>query len=115
MKNQWLNNGLKESALQTAIWSVLKTKQRLLRYPHGFKSQFYNLSKILTPVLAWGFFGPDEGLNQLMTFFKDQTLGFIRDLYSFQHVRYTVLEDLSEDIMKLARKNFEATCNYPTN
>ena len=31
MKNRWLSNGFKETALQTAIWSVLKAKRRLLR------------------------------------------------------------------------------------
>ena len=37
--------------------SVLKAKRRLLKYPDGFKAQFYTLSEIVTPVLAWGFFG----------------------------------------------------------
>ena len=31
MNNRWLSNGFKETALQTAIWSVLKAKRRLLR------------------------------------------------------------------------------------
>ena len=92
------------------IRSVLKAKRRLLKYPDGFKAQFYTLSEIVTPVLAWGFFGkyafnyrqndfppqrpsslsisgPDENLNTLMHFFKDQMLGYVRDLFSFQIVR----------------------------
>ncbi len=36
------------------------------------QARFYNLSEILTPTLAWGFFGPDENLNALMGYFKDQ-------------------------------------------
>ena len=40
--------------------------------PNGFKAQFYTLSEILTPTLAWGFFGPDERLNTLMNYFKEQ-------------------------------------------
>ena len=28
-----------------------------MKYPDGFKAQFYTLSEIVTPVLAWGFFG----------------------------------------------------------
>ena len=83
MRNRWLSNGFKETALQTAIWSVLATKRRLLHYPNGFKALFYTVSEILLPCLAWGFFGPDEELNQLMNFFKEQVLSFIRDLYSF--------------------------------
>merc|ERR1712223_751871 len=46
MNNRWLSNGFKETALQTAIWSVLKAKRRLLRHSDGFKAQFYNLSEI---------------------------------------------------------------------
>ncbi len=57
MKNRWLSDGFKESALHTAIWSVLKAKRRLLITPDGFKAQFYNISEIVAPVLAWGFFG----------------------------------------------------------
>ena len=37
--------------------SVLTAKRRLLKYPDGFKAQFYTISEIVTPVLAWGFFG----------------------------------------------------------
>ena len=46
----------------------------ILQVPNGFKAQFYNMSEILTPVLAWGFFGPDEQLNTLMNYFKDQVM-----------------------------------------
>ena len=98
--------------LNLDIRSVLKAKRRLLKYPDGFKAQFYTLSEIVTPVLAWGFFGkvaltlrlyntfaiktingvffrsgPDENLNTLMNFFKDQMLGYVRDLFSFHIVR----------------------------
>ena len=44
MKNRWLSNSFKESALQTAIWSVFQAKRRLLQYPDGFKAKFYNVS-----------------------------------------------------------------------
>lgn len=108
MKNRWLSDGFKESALHTAIWSVLKAKRRLLKYPDGFKAQFYTLSEIVTPVLAWGFFGPDENLNTLMHFFKDQMLGYVRDLYSFQIVRYTDLDSVIEDVVRLSRQRLES-------
>jgi len=108
MKNRWLSDGFKESALHTAIWSVLKAKRRLLKYPDGFKAQFYTLSEIVTPVLAWGFFGPDENLNTMMHFFKDQMLGYVRDLFSFQIVRYTDLDSVIEDVVRLSRQRLES-------
>ncbi|XP_040584025.1 mitoguardin [Lepeophtheirus salmonis] len=108
MQNRWLSNGFKESALSTAIWSVLKAKKRLLKYPNGFKAQFYKVSEIITPLFAWGFFGPDEELNSLMHFFKDSSLGFIRDLYDFNKVCYQDVETMSQDITNLARNNFDS-------
>jgi hypothetical protein len=45
MKNGWLTNGFKETALHTAIWSVLKAKRRMLKHSHGFKAQ---VTKIIT-------------------------------------------------------------------
>jgi hypothetical protein len=109
MQNRWLSNGFKETALSTAIWSVLKAKRRLLRYPDGFKAQFYNISEIIIPTFAWGFFGPDENMNALMSYFKEQCLGFIQGLYDSTSVRYTNIEDLSYDIMAMAKNKFEQT------
>lgn len=108
MKNRWLSDSFKEGALHTAIWSVLKAKRRLLQVPNGFKAQFYNLSEILTPTLAWGFFGPDEQLNNLMMYFKNQVLDFIHDMYNFQLVRFSSVEELSLDIMGLAVRRFDS-------
>jgi len=109
MKNRWLSNGFKEGALQTAVWSVIAAKRRLLKNTSGFKSRFYNISEVLLPILAWGFFGPDEDINAIMNFFKEQVLSFIRDLYDFDHIRYSSVDILSEDIMNLARSRVEAT------
>lgn len=112
MNNRWLSNGFKETALQTAIWSVLKAKRKLLRYPDGFKAQFYNLSEILIPTLAWGFFGPDENMNILMSYFRDQVMDFIKGLYDSSSVRFTTIEELSHDIMDLAKTKFEQTIKH---
>ena len=112
MNNRWLSNGFKETALQTAIWSVLKAKRRLLRHSDGFKAQFYNLSEIIMPTLAWGFFGPDENMNTLMCYFRDQVLDFIKGLYDSQCVRFTSIDDLSNDIMTLAKLKFGQTINH---
>ena len=70
VQNRWLSNGFKESALCTAVWSVLKAKRRLLKYQDGFLAHFYNISEHLSPMLAWGFLGPNQALNDLCTFFK---------------------------------------------
>ena len=59
-----------ESALSTAVWSVLKAKRRMLQYSDGFLAHFYDLAEHLSPVLAWGFLGPADELNQVCLFFK---------------------------------------------
>ena len=51
---------------------VVQAKRRLLQSPNGFKSKFYNVSEILTPSLAWAFFGPDQELASLANEFKEQ-------------------------------------------
>ena len=50
--------------------------------------------------MAWGFFGPDEHLREVCHYFREQTLGFINDIFSFQKSRYTTVEELSEDILQ---------------
>lgn len=107
MKNRWLSNSFKESALHTAIWSVFQAKRRLLQFPNGFKARFYNVSEILTPTLAWAFFGPDEHLCHLMNEFKEQVLGFLRDIFSFGKVDFSDVLSLSESVMRLARARLD--------
>ncbi|XP_076030639.1 mitoguardin isoform X2 [Oratosquilla oratoria] len=107
VQNRWLSNGFKESALATAVWSVLKAKRRMLRYQDGFVAHFYDVSEHLSPVLAWGFLGPDADLKELCAFFKDQILGLMQEMFSFTAVRYSCVEDLSEDILQLTRQRFE--------
>ncbi|XP_045188727.1 mitoguardin-like [Mercenaria mercenaria] len=105
--NRWLSNGFKETALSTAVWSVLKAKRRLLKYPNGFINHFYNISESVSPVLAWGFLGPESKLKDICSYFKEIVLGFIRDMFSFEKARYTGIEELSEDIVKLAKLRME--------
>ncbi|KAH3797097.1 mitoguardin-like [Dreissena polymorpha] len=102
VNNRWLSNGFKETALSTAVWSVLKAKRRLLKFSDGFISRFYNISESVSPVLAWGFLGPDSKMKDLCYYFKDVVLGLIRDMFSFEKARYTSLEALSSDILLLA-------------
>ena len=107
MKNRWLSNSFKETALQTAIWSVFQAKRRLLHFPNGFKARFYNVSEILTPTLAWAFFGPDEELSAMVNEFKEQVLGFLRDIFSFHSADFKSVESLSVSVMSLARARLE--------
>jgi hypothetical protein len=61
---------VQETALSTAVWSVLKTKRRWLQYSDGFVAHFYDLSEHIMPTLAWGFLGPPTDLQDLCIFFK---------------------------------------------
>jgi hypothetical protein len=54
IQNSWLSQSFKETALATAVWSVLKAKRKLLKYPDGFITRFYSITEYLVPVLAWG-------------------------------------------------------------
>ncbi|XP_013182868.2 mitoguardin isoform X2 [Amyelois transitella] len=103
VRNRWLSDGFKESALTTAVWSVIKAKRRYLQYPDGFMAHFYSISEHLLPVLVWGFLGPRERLRDVCQTFQSEIVGFITDLFSFQKCRYTNVEDLSVDIMQHAK------------
>ncbi|KAG6457570.1 hypothetical protein O3G_MSEX010381 [Manduca sexta] len=103
VRNRWLSDGFKESALTTAVWSVIKAKRRYLQYPDGFMAHFYSISEHLLPVLVWGFLGPQERLRDVCESFQAEIVGFITDLFSFEKCRYTTVEDLSADIMQHAR------------
>ncbi|XP_040463633.1 mitoguardin 2 isoform X1 [Falco naumanni] len=70
LRNRWLSDSFKETALATACWSVLKAKRRLLMVPDGFISHFYSVSEHVSPVLAFGFLGPKQQLSEVCSFFK---------------------------------------------
>lgn len=99
INNRFLSNNFKETALTTAVWSVLKAKKRMLKFPNGFMSHFYCVTEQLSPLMVWGFFGPDEDLKEVCTYFKEQMVGFMIDMYNFQKMRYTTVEELAEDIL----------------
>ena len=42
----------------------------LFQFPKGFISHFYGVSEHISPLLVWGFLGPDDSLNDLCNFFK---------------------------------------------
>lgn len=100
VQNRFLSNGFKETALTTAVWSVLRAKKQMLKFPDGFMAHFYVISEQLSPLMAWGFFGPNEHLRDICHYFRDQILEFLDDIFSFQNSRYTTIEELSEDVLK---------------
>lgn len=81
------------------MWSVLKAKKRLLKFPDGFMAHFYLISEQISPLMAWGFFGADENLKDICQYFRQQMLEFMADIFNFQKVRYTTVEELSADIL----------------
>lgn len=111
VQNRWLSNGFKETALTTAVWSVLKAKRKMLKFPNGFMAHFYTISEQLSPLLAWGFLGPDESLKETCTFFKEQVMGFLADIFNFHKCKFSNLEELANDVMEHLKKRVETICH----
>jgi hypothetical protein len=42
----------------------------MLKFPYGFMSHFYAISEQMSPMMAWGFLGPDDNLRDVCQFFK---------------------------------------------
>lgn len=102
--------------MTTAVWSVLKAKKRFLKveYREGFMAHFYVISEQISPLMAWGFFGTDENLKDICQYFRQEMLDFMSDIYDYSKVRYTVVEELSEDILKLMQSSMPVALNMPT-
>ncbi|KAM5298537.1 mitoguardin 2 [Ctenodactylus gundi] len=112
LRNRWLSDSFKETALATACWSVLKAKRRLLMVPDGFISHFYSVSEHVSPVLAFGFLGPKPQLTDVCAFFKHQIVQYLRDMFDLDNVRYTSVPALAEDILQLSRRRSEILLGY---
>ncbi|XP_048469372.1 mitoguardin 2 [Rhincodon typus] len=112
LRNRWLSDSFKETALATACWSVLKAKRRLLQVPDGFISHFYSISEHVSPVLAWGFLGPKQHLCEVCTIFKQQILQYLKDMFDLDKVRYTTVNSLADDIVQLSRRRSEILLGY---
>lgn len=107
INNSWLSTRIKQTALSTAIWTVIKSKKRMLQNPDGFYSRFYDLSMHLTPLLAWGFLGPVKELNEICFSFKDNMLGFMKDIFCSNTVSYKSVQTLADDIFRVAKTRKE--------
>ncbi|OCT65411.1 hypothetical protein XELAEV_18041651mg [Xenopus laevis] len=112
LRNRWLSDSFKETALATACWSVLKAKRRLLMVSDGFISHFYSVSEHVSPVLAFGFLGPKEHLTEVCNFFKNQIVQYLKDMFDLDKVRYTTIQSLAEDILHLSRRRSDILLGY---
>lgn len=112
LRNRWLSDSFKETALATACWSVLKAKRRLLMVPDGFISHFYAISEHVSPVLAFGFLGPRQHLSEVCTIFKQQIVQYLKDMFDHDKVRFTSSNCLAEDILNLSHRRSEILLGY---
>lgn len=79
-------------------------------------AHFYVISEQISPLMAWGFFGPDENLRNVCHYFKEQTMEFLTDIFNCQKCNYETVEDLSADIfeeMKSKVNNIKLKINLP--
>ncbi|CAF97126.1 unnamed protein product, partial [Tetraodon nigroviridis] len=112
LRNRWLSDSFKETALATACWSVLKAKRRLLMVPDGFISHFYVISEHVSPVLAFGFLGPKQHLTEVCTIFKQQIVQYLKDMFDHDKVRFSSAQSLAEDILNLSHRRSEILLGY---
>ncbi|CAL8384433.1 mitoguardin 2 [Gadus morhua] len=112
LRNRWLSESFKETALATACWSVLKAKRRLLMVPDGFISHFYAISEHVSPVLAFGFLGPRQQLREVCTIFKQQIVQYLKDMFDHDKVRFTSAPCLAQDILSLSHRRSDILLGY---
>uniref|UniRef100_A0A8C1P934 Mitoguardin 2 n=1 Tax=Cyprinus carpio TaxID=7962 RepID=A0A8C1P934_CYPCA len=112
LRNRWLSDSFKETALATACWSVLKAKRRLLMVPDGFIAHFYAISEHVSPVLAFGFLGPRQHLSEVCTTFKQQIVQYLKDMFDHDKMRFTSVQSLAEDILSLSHRRADILVGY---
>lgn len=106
-QNSWISSGFRETALRTAVMTLLKMKRSKLMYEKGFFANFYNILDYILPVLIWGFLGSDQNLNFKCTLIKTTLLNAVKDYFNFDCTRYTNLKDLSSDILRITNDYYE--------
>ncbi|XP_073449809.1 mitoguardin 1 [Aquarana catesbeiana] len=112
VKNRWLNSSFKETAVTSSCWSVLKQKKQQMKVSDGFFAHFYAVCEHISPVLAWGFLGPKNSLNDLCCFYKAQVLHFLKDIFDLEKVCYSNVEILMEDILQCLQHRIELIETY---
>ncbi|KAM3841920.1 mitoguardin 1 isoform 3-T6 [Vipera latastei] len=123
--DQWIHTEMELAAygaVASSCWSVLKQKKQQMKVPDGFFAHFYAVCEHISPVLAWGFLGPRNSLNELCSYFKNQILYFLKDIFDFEKVRYSSVDNLAEDLLQLLIRHTNlllvyfgvSGCQHPT-
>ncbi|XP_065916627.1 mitoguardin 2-like [Dysidea avara] len=107
MQNKWLTDGMKQSALSTAVWSISKAKRSLLQKKDGFMSRFYLIGETMGPALVWGFLGTDQIFTSKCQKFKDKIVQFVKSLFSLEKMQYVSREQFTVEVSQLARNTCE--------
>lgn len=94
-------------AVGTAFWSILAGKRQMLRYDEGFLAHFYSISEHVSPVLVWGFLGPEGSLRSTCNYFREQVIEFLVDTFNFFKVRYTTVDELAADVFREMKLRIE--------
>ncbi|XP_071639802.1 mitoguardin isoform X2 [Temnothorax longispinosus] len=100
VQNRWVSASFRETAIGTALWSLLAGKRRMLKYEQGFLAHFYSISEQVSPMFIWGFLGSEESLRIACHYFREQVIEFLVDIFNFFKVRYTTVDDLAADILR---------------
>lgn len=85
-RNTWLSPGFKRSALDSAVWTLMAAKRKLLKHPDGFFSLYYRVVETVASAMAWGFLGSDEVLNTFCDSIREEVITFLRSLFRFNEV-----------------------------
>ncbi|KAL3126082.1 hypothetical protein niasHT_001721 [Heterodera trifolii] len=102
LRNGFISTSMKQSTLNSLIWSMIKTKRQRLQVKNGFIAHFYDISQVITGSLTMGLLGgSDKEFQELCVYFKEQVCGFVVDIFNPTKVRYTTAEQLTEDVKKL--------------
>ncbi|XP_034950917.1 mitoguardin [Chelonus insularis] len=107
LQNRWISASFRKTAIGTAVWSILAGKRQMLKYNKGFLAHFYLISEQVSPVLIWGFLGPEGSLKSTCQYFRDQVIEFLVDIFNFFKVRYTNVDELAEDIWREMKTRVE--------
>ncbi|XP_032683993.1 mitoguardin [Odontomachus brunneus] len=107
LQNRWISASFRETAIGTAVWSVLMGKRQMLKYDQGFLAHFYSISEQISPVLVWGFLGSESNLRSTCYYFKEQVIEFLIDIFNIFKVRYTTVDDLATDILREMKTRVE--------
>ena len=85
LQNRWLGDSFKEQGLTTAVWSIIKAKKGRIKVKEGFYHHYYSLWENVSPVMGWGFLGPQHTLlAKVCQEAKLQIQGMVRDFFSFE-------------------------------